>query len=262
MASPFSWPVLVPCALRAPAPVNFGVRPLGVSVDVHAFLQIRLDFLGQLYRTSTAPYIERKRLIETGQSPYEPPYSEDDEPPFLSEWLEADQSLRVLGQMFISAIAASLQLYIKESLQNMRRRVRHQKMKDVRPTEEYKKVFKAEGWLGGYKAYFSEQFGIEFSKSGCDLNILEGLVLARNRSQHPDTITSLDVRHSEHDLQKTPIPFFVDQREIEAMGDDQFPPFFYEPTVTAKPEHIEAAINEAGRFCIWLERSIWEWSAS
>jgi hypothetical protein len=27
MASPFSWPVLVPYALRAPAPVNLGVRP-------------------------------------------------------------------------------------------------------------------------------------------------------------------------------------------------------------------------------------------
>jgi hypothetical protein len=27
MASPFSWPVSVPSALRAPAPVNFGVRP-------------------------------------------------------------------------------------------------------------------------------------------------------------------------------------------------------------------------------------------
>jgi hypothetical protein len=26
MASPFYWPVLVPCALRAPAPVNLGVR--------------------------------------------------------------------------------------------------------------------------------------------------------------------------------------------------------------------------------------------
>ena len=27
MASPFSWPVLVPYALRAPAPVNLGVSP-------------------------------------------------------------------------------------------------------------------------------------------------------------------------------------------------------------------------------------------
>jgi hypothetical protein len=29
MASPFLWPVLVPCALRAPAPVNLGVRLFG-----------------------------------------------------------------------------------------------------------------------------------------------------------------------------------------------------------------------------------------
>jgi hypothetical protein len=32
MASPFSWPVLVPCALRAPAPVNLGVRPSRMSI--------------------------------------------------------------------------------------------------------------------------------------------------------------------------------------------------------------------------------------
>ena len=36
MASPFSWPVLVPCALRAPAPVNLGVSP-------HMTLSRRLD---------------------------------------------------------------------------------------------------------------------------------------------------------------------------------------------------------------------------
>ena len=32
MASPFYWPVLVPSALRAPAPVNLGVSPLLLSV--------------------------------------------------------------------------------------------------------------------------------------------------------------------------------------------------------------------------------------
>lgn len=231
-------------------------------MDVHAFLQNRLEFLTQLYQTSTAPYVERKHLIETGQPPYEPPYSEDSDPPFLSEWLEADQSLRVLGQMFISALAASLQLYLKESLFNVRRRVRHQKMKGVRPVEEYKKIFKHDGWLTGYRTYFSEQFAIEFGQSGCDLNVLEGLVLARNRSQHPDTITSLDVRHSEHDLIKTPNPFFVDQREVEVIGDDQFPSYFYPPTITAKPEQIEVAIKEAEFFCAWLENRILEWGAA
>jgi hypothetical protein len=35
MPSAFSWPVLVPSALRAPAPVNFGVRPLNDSNSMH-----------------------------------------------------------------------------------------------------------------------------------------------------------------------------------------------------------------------------------
>jgi len=231
-------------------------------MDVHFFLQSRLEFLGQLYRTSSAPYIERKRLIETGQPPYEPLYNESSDPPFLVEWLEADQSLRVLGQMFISALAASLQLYFKESLFNMWRRVRHEKIRHVRPVEEYIKTFKDKGWLCGYRTYFKEQFGIDFLQSGCDLNVLEGLVIARNRSQHPDTITSLDVRYSEHDLQKTPDPFFVDQRELEVIGDEQFPSFIYAPTITAKPEHIEAVIGEAERFCTWLEKALGQWSTS
>jgi hypothetical protein len=33
MASPFSWPVLVPSALRAPAPVNLGVRLLELPLQ-------------------------------------------------------------------------------------------------------------------------------------------------------------------------------------------------------------------------------------
>lgn len=133
-----------------------------------------------MYCTSTGPYIERKRLIEARLPPYEPPYSEEDEQPYLPEWLEADQSLRVLGQMFIAAVAASLQLYLKEALFNMRRRVRHEKMKHVRLIEDYKNSLWGEGWLNDYKTYFREQFGIEFSESKCDLNVLEGLVLALN----------------------------------------------------------------------------------
>ena len=230
-------------------------------MDVHAFLNYRVAFLRQLYQTTTEPYIERKRLIEAGEPPFEPPYSEDDEPPFLAEWLEADQSLRVLGQMFISALAATLQLYLKESLRNLQRRVRHQKIQSMRPIKDYDKKLKSEGWLSGYQTYFKEQLGIDFCESQCDLNVLEGLVLARNRSQHPDSITSLDVRHSEHDLKRAPNPFFVDAREMELLEDDQCPSFFIAPTVTAKDGKIEAALTEVEAFCVWLENNIWQWSA-
>ena len=231
-------------------------------MDVHAFLQSRLAFLEQLYRTTSTPYIDRKKLIEAGLPPYESTTYEDAEPPFLAEWLEADQSLRVLGQMFISAIASSLQLYLKESLADVRRRVRHQRLQGLRSIDDYSKTLKKEGWFTGYQKYFVEQFDIDFHDSGCNLNIMEGLVLARNRSQHPDTITSLDVRHSEHDLKKVPNPFFADKREMELIGGDQFPSFFLPPTVTAKEEKLEAAISETKKFCEWLETRIWEWTAT
>lgn len=241
-------------------------------MDVHSFLKGRLKFLLQLYQTTSAPYIERKVLIESGETTYKPEYSEDSEPPFLAEWLESEQSLRVLGQMFVSALAASLQLYLKESLINVPRIVPYQKIKSLRPVGDYAKVFKNDGWLTGYQLYFLEQFDIDFRKSNCDLNILQGLMLARNRSQHPDTITSLDVRHAEHDLKKAPNPFFVDNREIELLsekpsptvlellGDEPVPSFLYAPTISAKKEHIESAIGETEKFCTWLERNISEWS--
>jgi hypothetical protein len=60
-------------------------------VDIQLFLNERIEFiLRQLYRTASEPYVECKRTIEAEEDPFVPPYSEDGEPPFLEEWLEAD----------------------------------------------------------------------------------------------------------------------------------------------------------------------------
>jgi len=42
-----------------------------------------------------------------------PPYSEDAEPPFLEEWIEADDSLHVLAYSCVSMLAAALHLYLE-----------------------------------------------------------------------------------------------------------------------------------------------------
>jgi len=42
MASPFSWPVLVPSVLRTPAPVNLGVRPSLTSTIIEATIHMDL----------------------------------------------------------------------------------------------------------------------------------------------------------------------------------------------------------------------------
>ena len=46
MASPFSWPVLVPSALRAPAPVNLGVRPSKMPQEAITQLFIQSGWKG------------------------------------------------------------------------------------------------------------------------------------------------------------------------------------------------------------------------
>ena len=71
-------------------------------MDVQYFLERRLEFIRQFYVNSSAGFIERKRQIEAEEEPYVPPYSEDPEPAFLNEWLEAEESLQVLGRICIS----------------------------------------------------------------------------------------------------------------------------------------------------------------
>ena len=73
-------------------------------MDVRYFLDQRLAFIEQLYVNSAVSFIERKRKIEAEEKPFVPPYSEDPEPAFLSEWLEADESLQVLGGSCVSML--------------------------------------------------------------------------------------------------------------------------------------------------------------
>lgn len=82
-------------------------------MDVRFFLNRRIGFIRQLYTTASAPYLERQRKIEAEEEPFVPPYSEDGEPPFLEEWLEADESLHVVAYSCVSMLAAALHLYFE-----------------------------------------------------------------------------------------------------------------------------------------------------
>ncbi len=88
-------------------------------MDVLFFLQIRTEFIRDFYVEACFPFTERKRKIAHKEDPFIPPYSEEGEPPFLDEWMRADESLEVLGQMCISMLSNTLHLYIKESINQL-----------------------------------------------------------------------------------------------------------------------------------------------
>ncbi len=218
-------------------------------MDVRYFLSQRIGFIRQFYATASAPYAERKRKIEAEEEPFVPPYSEDGEPAFLEEWLESDESLHVLAYSCVSMLAAALHLYLESWV----------KQSGVAVEESLTKtVFKKQGWLSGYKAHFAQHFNIAFEVGPANLGMLEELVLARNRIEHPSSIISPRARYADSDLKKLRHPFFVDERESALLADtaEEEKSWFMPPTLHVTENQLLAVISEVKRFAEWFECEI------
>lgn len=217
-------------------------------MDIFYFFNRRIEFIRQLYATASTPYVERKRMIEAEEEPFVPRYSKDAEPAFLSEWLEADESLHVLAYSCVSMLAAALHLYLKTWVSESRAAV----------DEALAKSFKKIGWFPGYKTHFFESFAIDFKAFPGDLGLLEEVVLARNRFEHPASITSLRTQYADKDLQKLPHPFFVDEREAALFADAEEAEmaWFIPPTLHVSEKQLLAAIAEVENFAKWFEKEI------
>src|SRR6266853_4271565 len=175
------------------------------------FLQKRTQFIREFRADASLGFTERKRKIEAGEEPYEPHADyEDDEPPFLDEWMRAEEALDVLGQMCISLLATSLHLYLKEWINDPYRRT----ARTAGRPEDNKEAFE-QGWINGYRVFFRNQLRIDWDKGPANLALLEEIVLARNRAQHNEDITTFRVEQSERDAAKYPRSFFADDRELE-----------------------------------------------
>ncbi len=117
-----------------------------------------------------------------------------------------------------------------------------------------KAAFK-EGWINGYRVLFRDHLGIDWAQGPSDLRILEEIVLARNTSQHPDSITTLHVKQSKKHAAQYPRSFFADEFELLAWGDrnahsaEQFWPI----RLNVTRDKLLAAIDEVERFCDWLD---------
>jgi len=213
-------------------------------MNVGFFLKSRIAFIRQLYNTASAPYIERKRKIEAEEDPFVPPYSEDDEPAFLEEWIEADESLHVLAYSCVSMLAAALHLYLKTWERQFGIHI---------DKSDFKK-----GWLKGYTVYFARHAGIQFDDSQVDLKMLEEIVLARNLVQHPECIVSPRTHYTDDDLKKLPRPFFVDDRDSSLLVevDEEEKSWLSPPTLHVTGEKLSAAIAEVERFTTWLDAEV------
>jgi len=217
-------------------------------LDINFFLKERTRFIKYYYDNGAAPFEKIIELIENHQEPYVPPYSEDTEPPFLAEWIDAQTALEVVGHTAISMLSSSIQLFLKEWL-NQISRWSH---------VEVKVNFKKNGGLRQCSEIFHL---LKMKPSPCPANIdlIEQIFLARNRIQHPEKITSLTVNHAEKDLSKYPNPFFVRESEsILLSRTNKLNSWLIPPTVAATRKMVEESILHAEFFCFWLDTEYWK----
>ena len=174
-------------------------------MDATHFLKQRTVFIRFLYAESVKPFEEIKSRIESSESPYDnPPYSEDPEPPFLTEWMDAETAKDVLGLSAVSLLSDTLKLYF----QTLQKRVIGFEF-----GAKEKALAQKQGLVAAYIAALGHILDTDWSDCSVRLDMIEQVVLARNRGQHGTDLTSLGVRHDRRTLTKHPKPFFATEAE-------------------------------------------------
>jgi hypothetical protein len=215
-------------------------------MDVSYFLHQRTRLIRSYYETASLPFRETLRKIEAEVEPFVPPYSEDPEPAFLTEWLEARDFLEITGRTCVSMLAGSLSLFLEQWDREL-----GLPCKEV--GRQMKKNIFENGKLHGYRQCFETISGKSWNDCPANLDLIEQVVLARNRDQHPEAIWGLGINHSEKDREKFPSLFFVEEdarRDGEHDGE-------YSSWMTVRlhvsGEKLEMAIREVESLAVWLE---------
>jgi hypothetical protein len=218
-------------------------------MDIEYYLKSRTAFIRYFYENAVRPFSEIRTAIENEEEPFIPPYSEDAEPAFLEEWMEADTSIETIGHACISMLSSSLYLFMDAWVSRWKRE--YEMSFDVN--------FKKKGWFNGYKEIFHE-LELPLTNCGADLDVIEQTILARNRVQHPEELTMLRVAHSEKDLERFPNPFFAKEAELKMVNiaDDGNIIWWLKPSVTTTKEKVFEAVKQVETLCSWLEAEYWK----
>ncbi len=213
-------------------------------MDAFYFLKSRTEFIRFFYAEGSKGFADVKYQIENGLPPFDdPPYSEDSEPPYLSEWMDADTAREVLGIACISMLSDSLKLYFS----TLEERV-------IRFSFENRKAAFRNGFVPAYFAALGEILDTDWSDCPVDRDLIEQVVLARNRGQHGEDITSFDVRYDAAMIEKHPRPFFIGDDEMSVCtAEEGSLASLLMPTLKVSEDGLTKALNEVDALAEWIE---------
>jgi hypothetical protein len=205
-------------------------------MDLLYFLRQRTRFVRYVSDTVVPHLAEIKRKIETGEEPYiDRRYYEDaDEPAFLQEFEDADLAVDVIGMTCLGMLQSAFLSFLREYV------------KEVGGPELLGRVSKMKrgSSLQNFHAFFAKVLGIDWSKSGVDLALIEQVVLTRNDFQHNAEIFSGYVFQTSNHAQKYPDTAFRHPSWPELL----------DARLTVDRDKLEASIRAVEGLCEYLEK--------
>lgn len=211
-------------------------------MDVNFFLKERTRFIRAFYDHGVAPFRDIQNRIEAKAPPFnDPPYSEDGEPAFLTEWLDAETGADLLSQTCVSLLSDTLKLYFNTLQAEI-----------GFAFDQGGKAFKR-GFVAAYREALGEVFETDWSDCPVRFAVIEQVVLARNLSQHGGHLTSFHMSHDASTLRQHPQPFFASPQEAQAWKDSGGQNSFLTPSVKITRERLFEAIEEVEQLGDWLD---------
>lgn len=211
-------------------------------MDVNFFLKERTRFIRDFYNQGVAPFCDVQNRIESKAAPFDnPPYSEDGEPAFLTEWLDAETGADLLSQTCVSLLSDTLKLYFSTLQAEI-----------GFAFDQGDKAFKR-GFVAAYREALGDIFETDWSDCPVRFAVIEQVVLARNLSQHGGHLTSFHRSHDASTLRQHPQPFFASPEEAQAWEDSGGQNSFLTPSVKITRERLFEAIAEVETLGDWLD---------
>jgi hypothetical protein len=201
----------------------------------------RLEFIQSLYERSSAHFREMMSQIEAGEEPYVDSRNpeEYDEPAFLSEWLDANESVHVLGQWSLGMVQAAFKAYLEQFLEDMERWNRFENLKG-------KLSDKKGNWFRKYQLLLEEDFKIKLESSPVDVAMLEQIILTRNDFEHNADLFTTSVYQGNDHAKKYPDSLFRDDDYV-------FESRYARVPLKVNREKLARAINAVMGFCVFIE---------
>jgi hypothetical protein len=207
-------------------------------MDILGILADKLEFVRRFYKTASGPFVDVKAKIEAAEEPFNFEGPPREEPPFLREWVDAVESLNILGQLCLCLVQRSFKEFLVGFVKNTGRE----------PPRE------GQNWFATYRSFYLREYDIDWRGAPVDISFLEELTLARNSILHSGTghdIYRLAHAQSRDYYARFPQGLFtseIDQSLWSGMGQNQ------PARIEVTEEKLELAIRSVDEFCSYLDR--------